>query len=162
MNTDKPWLDEPNYEAFEYKDYVCVLRRNPLGAWNGYVLLTPNDPWYDIKNYNDIPIEVHGGLTYGKYTTDGLDNKVYAIGFDCAHWDDIVPMMVDENKKALIEKYPELLEIYDRIDKIFDEKDMQNPITYKDINFVRKEIEYMVEQIIKAKNCINNSVGCPK
>lgn len=53
---------------------------SPLGSSaNAYAHLPEGHPWRD-KGYDDIPVEVHGGLTYGN--NDGW------IGFDTAHaWD---------------------------------------------------------------------------
>ena len=45
----------------------------------GYVVIPKNHVCYGL-NYNDIPINVHGGLTYG------TDNT---FGFDTGHWGDI-------------------------------------------------------------------------
>ena len=57
----------------------------PHGYANGYVGLPPAHPWFDM-DYNAIPAEVHGGLTYGedhfpRMQPDGL----YWIGFDTCH-----------------------------------------------------------------------------
>jgi len=51
---DKPWLSEPNEIDFIDEDsgYPCVMRRNPMGAWCGYVGLTVKHPWFGMK-YGD-------------------------------------------------------------------------------------------------------------
>lgn len=52
-------------------DYKYHVQRHK-GNWNGYVILPPSHP--DIgKHYDDIKVEVHGGLTYGKGNTYGFD-----------------------------------------------------------------------------------------
>ena len=53
-----------------------------FGAVNGYVKVPTNHHWYGL-DYDDINVEVHGGLTYG--TDNGW------IGFDCLHSGDIWP-----------------------------------------------------------------------
>lgn len=75
-----------------------------VGWGNGYALLPKEHPWYS-KNYDDIPVAVHGGLTFGDkfphrwfsekremqmceemQTLDIDDLKdMWCIGFDCAH-----------------------------------------------------------------------------
>jgi hypothetical protein len=50
-------------------------------ACNGYCQLPEGSPWLRL-HYDDIPVEVHGGLTYGP------DEKRF-VGFDTAHaWDE--------------------------------------------------------------------------
>lgn len=56
--------------------------RAPLwGAVNGYVRVPEGHPWHGL-DYDDIDVEVHGGLTY----SDGE-----WIGFDTLHGWDIWP-----------------------------------------------------------------------
>lgn len=45
----------------------------------GYVGIPTNHPFFE-KNYDEIDISVHGGLTFSDYM-DGI----WFIGFDCAH-----------------------------------------------------------------------------
>ena len=59
------------------------------GWGNGYVRIPEGHEYYG-KNYDDIPVNVHGGLTFGdhvfgkdKYFSDG-----YWVGFDTAHYGD--------------------------------------------------------------------------
>ena len=46
-------------------------------------------------HYDDIPVECHGGLTYGKGELEGvkLEDGEYVIGWDYAHWGDFVSGM---------------------------------------------------------------------
>ena len=69
------------------------------GGWgNGYVLLNESHPWHGLP-YDDIPVHVHGGLTYSCIVSEGLiewaDNQLtkddigkYLIGFDTMHYGD--------------------------------------------------------------------------
>lgn len=52
------------------------------GWGNGYVKLPKGHPWYG-KDYDDIKVSVHGGLTYSRQ-----EGKYWVIGFDCAHFND--------------------------------------------------------------------------
>ena len=56
------------------------VKLSPLkSSANGYIILDKSHPWFG-KDYADLDVEVHGGLTYGR------EGK---FGFDTAHaWDD--------------------------------------------------------------------------
>ena len=73
-------------KEFEYHGFTCIVRRGPMGALNGYVVLPEGHRYYG-KNYDDIPVEIHGGLTYSEFE----EEHGYMIGFDCAHFMDLVP-----------------------------------------------------------------------
>ena len=101
-----PWEGEPNRLDFQYKGYQCLINRvnhrppkNPndwLGHLCGYVALPPSHPYYG-KDYDDIPVKVHGGLTYAQDSQGeiswALTPKAWWIGFDCAHYGDLIPGM---------------------------------------------------------------------
>ena len=54
------------------------------GGWgNGYVMIPPNHPLFEV-NYTDIEgIDVHGGLSFGERYLD-----FWVIGFDTLHFGD--------------------------------------------------------------------------
>lgn len=56
------------------------------GWGNGYIGLPEGHPLYG-KGYDDVPVEVNGGLTFGQEEEiDGI--KYWVFGFDCCHvWD---------------------------------------------------------------------------
>lgn len=64
------------------------------GWGNGYVCLPPGHV-YHSEPYEDIPVDVHGGLTYGQIGSDcglsclpdGMEDW-WIVGFDTAHWRD--------------------------------------------------------------------------
>lgn len=49
------------------------------GWGNGYVNLPKTHKWYG-KQYDNIPVDIHGGLTYS-----GQDGESWRIGFDTVH-----------------------------------------------------------------------------
>jgi len=55
---------------------------NDKGWGCGYVLL-PHDHPYHGKFYDNIPVEVHGGLTYSE-----KEGEYWMVGFDTAHYMD--------------------------------------------------------------------------
>jgi hypothetical protein len=61
----------------------CKVILTEMGHRCGYVGVSKNSPAYG-RSYDDIPAQVHGGLTYAAAGTDNL----FYLGFDCAHYDD--------------------------------------------------------------------------
>jgi len=59
------------------------------GCGNGYVRICEGHPFYG-KEYDEIPVDVHGGLTYSALTVDDgkFFTKGFWIGFDTAHHSD--------------------------------------------------------------------------
>lgn len=82
------------YLSLDMKPPVVIIpnTRNTFsdtGWGNGYVRIPEGHEYYE-KTYDDIPVNVHGGLTFGdhvfgkdKYFSDG-----YWVGFDTAHYGD--------------------------------------------------------------------------
>ena len=73
-----------------------------FGWGNGYVDLPKTHPMYEL-NYNDIPVDIHGGLTYSELTNDGF----WRVGFDTAHAGDT---LVNWNKLAVYNETKRLAE----------------------------------------------------
>jgi hypothetical protein len=73
-------LSEGTYLGFEWK-----VLHNGLGFRCGYIYIPKDHPWFE-KQYDDIPADVHGGLTYSQF--DDLIPDKWCIGFDCAHLGD--------------------------------------------------------------------------
>jgi len=82
------------YNNLNLRPPITIVKSPPnpyseRGWGNGYVRITEGHPYYE-KNYDDIPVDVHGGLTFSdnifgdsKHFSDG-----YWIGFDTAHYGD--------------------------------------------------------------------------
>jgi hypothetical protein len=133
---------EPNHEEFEYRGFKCLVRRfMESGVFCGYVGL-PEGHKYFGKEYDNIPINVHGGLTYAGHDI-GDDKTLFYIGFDCDHYMDIAPFRAFSNLS-----YLELIEYGN---------------TYKDIQYVREQIKGMVDQLLdddmKTANCVPTQEG---
>lgn len=82
--------------GFEY--YVANLGGQHPCA---YVVL-PKGHRFNGWPYGRIPIECHGGLTYGQPRLEGvtLGEGEYVIGWDYAHWDDYIAAYgVPDNQK---------------------------------------------------------------
>ena len=69
----------------------------PCGWGNGYVLLDKDHKYFG-KHYDDIPVEVHGSLTFSELVKEEMlkhfkelskeDIGKWMIGFDTAHFRD--------------------------------------------------------------------------
>lgn len=101
-----PWDNECDKEQWPDEDtgYACLIKRNHFGALCGYVGVSRRHPWYGV-DYDDISASVHGGLTYSSYCQEdgpegetichvpspGEPDRLWWVGFDCAHSSDITP-----------------------------------------------------------------------
>jgi hypothetical protein len=100
-----PWQEEP--DKVQWQDpatsYPCLVVRNRSGAFCGYVGVSPGH-WAYGKDYEDVPADAHGGLTFaGKCQPGGEDSgvchvveggeedRVWWLGFDCIHSGDHAP-----------------------------------------------------------------------
>lgn len=137
---DGPWKDEPDRVEFVYRDIECLIKRGILGQLNGYAILPK-----DLVSDSDDIYDVHGGITFDEKIGD-----TRMIGFDCAHSDDIVPEILSNKlkfHKNINERFKLSTEMYrNQLEKIS---------SYKDINFVKNEIEKMVDQVLDG-----NDHGC--
>jgi hypothetical protein len=126
-----PWQSEPDHVAFEHAGLPCLIHRGPLGALCGYAAVPPGHPAHG-KDYNDVDVDAHGGLTYASACQDGGSichkpkpgepDNVWWFGFDCAHGGDISPG-------------------YERPGHCSDGS------SYKDIVYVRRQVECLAEQL---------------
>ena len=119
------WETEPDEVEFNYKGFNCLILRMPsrLGKGHlcGYVELPEKN---DLpNNYDDININVHGGLTFMREQKSSTRKYGVCLGFDCAHSGDLCPQMREYSH---------------------NEKDL-----YKNIAYVRKECESICDQLIK-------------
>lgn len=78
---------------------ITWLQGTDTGWGNGYVLLPKEHPYHG-KHYDEIPVTVHGGLTFANEVTEESVNSDWSpdlnkedigkwmVGFDTAHWSD--------------------------------------------------------------------------
>lgn len=119
-----------------------MIVRDPYGFnWCGYVGLPPSHPDFE-KEYDDIEVKVHGGLTFGEKCNghichnpnNGDPDDLYWVGFDCAHAGDLSP-----GTEWLIKIVrPERPEIYQHTSKTS---------AYRDLKWVKAETESLAEQL---------------
>lgn len=142
-----PWQDEPDRVQFHAHDLPCLLLRGPFGGWNGYVALPYDHPWYGANEY-DMPVEVHGGITYSaledaesimawqgdEASADPVCDPPWWVGFDCAHAWDIQPGM---------EAFLVALMGGAHTSRATQE--------YRTLDFARRATEFLAQQIQEAK-----------
>jgi hypothetical protein len=134
-----PWDNEP--DRVEWRDEKtgldCLIVRGPLGALCGYVAVLPGHPWHG-RGYDDVDADVHGGLTYAAachglvchVPRPGEPDDVWWLGFDAAHYMDLVPSMSFWRKEA-------------RFEVAFDE-------TYKGVDYMKNECADLARQVSEA------------
>ncbi len=141
---DGPWQSEPDHVAFEHAGFPCILHRNKLGAWCGYVGVPESHAWFG-KGYDDVAADVHGGLTYAEPCQGDIchdaPEKRHWLGFDTAHAQDAPPGM-----SALLRELGKKAPALGMQRAWFGE-----PVTYKDLAYVREETERLAEQAAAAK-----------
>lgn len=114
MKCEKIWKD---------RGFICfILHNSTFDTLNGYISIPPYHPWYK-KSYDDIDIEVHGGLTFSEDM-----NGEWIIGFDTNHFGDSYGPNCDSSSDALITTH--------------------NHKNYRDEEYVTNEIESMVTQAL--------------
>ena len=74
MKTEKEWTTRAGLKA--------VVIAHDMGHRCGYVGVPEDHPWHG-KGYDDVDLDVHGGLTYA----DARDD-LWWFGYDCAHLGD--------------------------------------------------------------------------
>lgn len=95
--------------------------RSDYGWGNGYVALPKEHPYYGV-DYEEIPVEVHGGLTYAEDGNSMLNRNIqdqfpsdflkgcWIIGFDTCHGGDNSENWSKENVEIETKKLRDQLE----------------------------------------------------
>ena len=130
-----PWHQEPDKIEWRHNGLPCLIVRGPSGALCGYVGVPPGHPWHGADGGVGEPgLDVHGGITYGDrcqadgkichVARPGEPDDVWWLGFDCAHYGDAIPSRTG---------------------------DWRLMGTYKDIAYVRREVERLAEMVKTAR-----------
>ena len=126
---------EANGECFVYKGRKCEIIRNRfMTFWCGYAFKK------HVYNYNDLMINVHGGVTW---------NSWGKIGFDCGHYLDYVIYPEIELKGGL--SFPKELLIGGEI--------------YRNKEYVIEQVKQMADQMTiqeKIQDKINGEIALEK
>lgn len=130
-----PWDGEPDRVDFVHAGFACFVKRGPMGAWCGYVGVPETHPAFG-KPYDDVNVDVHGGLTYADRCSGelchvpqpGTPDNVWWLGFDCAHCHDITPATM-KYRSQFPASYEE---------------------AYRDLSYVRAETERLADQLAES------------
>jgi hypothetical protein len=114
--------------ADERTGLPCLIRRNSMGGWCGYVGV-PKDHPASGGGYDDVDVDVHGGLTYAGTIDTAKDHPEFAtelwwLGFDCGHAYDLMPGLAKFQLPSVSA----------------DDK-------YRDVDFVRTETTSLAQQL---------------
>lgn len=137
-NIEHPWEAEPRAVFNTVEGYHIVVYRSQLGNLNGYVGVKRDHPLYGLPMNNKklACLSVHGGVTFaGKIDWDSsFKNKYWYIGFDTAHYMDLVPSMYKMNREM---GFPPMADG-----------------VYRDMQYVSNEVNLLASQIriIKKRN----------
>ena len=135
------WQTEPDRVDFVHAGFACLALRNPrLGFWCGYVGVPADHPAYGRK-YDDMDVEVHGGLTYSNACSEpvchmpepGMPADVWWLGFDCAHLFDVSPGQVAIENALGMPRMPSSAILPETV--------------YRDLEYVQAEIKSLAEQL---------------
>jgi hypothetical protein len=114
-----PWMAEPDkaqWEDFETALPCLAVRHKTFGNWCGYVGVTEGHPLFGKNpDREDGPgLNVHGGVTFTDFCTPGEEehgichvpgpgepDRVWWLGFDCAHLGDYSPLMRQQLDKMM-------------------------------------------------------------
>jgi len=133
---------------FLYKGFRCVIYFLIAGHRCGYVSI-PQGHRYYRKNYDDIPNDVHGGLTYSENFLPGEEfDGSWWVGFDCAQFCDKPDIETFERYiKAGLQEIPDFIpEDMLRTEMKFR---AQNPdAEVRDMDFVYNELKDFVDNYL--------------
>ena len=127
-----PWQGEPDHCEWVDKatGYISVINRpDHHGALCGYVVIPEGHPYYG-KGYDDLPFDVHGGITYSSSLPECLcltsARQGWVVGFDTGHFSDYMPAI-----EALLDR--PYCTVTDLI--------------YRDFDYVKREVTNLASQI---------------
>ncbi len=119
MDDQWKWLEEPNKLEFEHAGLKCLILRDKFLFLGGYVGLPEGHKFHGV-HFGEIPFTAHKGLTFsGQGDGDRRESGYWWVGFYCDRPGDRVPGR----------PYPD-----------------RGGETYRDLEFVRRELESLAEQ----------------
>ena len=132
-----PWDDEPDKVVWvdPATGLDCMAHRNGSGAWCGYVGVPAGHPAYG-QDYDNVDVDCHGGLTFAAgcqetgdpahgichVPQEGRPAEVWWLGFDCAHFMDLMPALAAREKAVGVElTHADLSTVYWHLDMVMAE-----------------------------------------
>jgi len=143
-----PDLDERRLEKGVLHGFEYEIVKNRYGYRCGYVKVGPEHPWFG-KGYDDVSVEVHGGLTFadhGKACPTHGEEAEWWVGFDCSHgFDAPDPLLVGKDERSQ-RAYAIMAGVGDGL---HERLSFMRP-TVKDDAYVRAECDSLAQQAAAA------------
>ena len=154
-----PWQDEPDRVDFVHAGFACLARRHPAhGYWCGYVGLPPGHPlhskiWSETDAVGDL--HAHRGINYSALCCNdichipqpGMPAEVWWLGFDTGHAFDQSPGTDARLREAAAAAHAVGAPWADELDR----NEINRMEVYRDLPYVRHEIEALAEQVAGMK-----------
>lgn len=136
-----PWQQEEDRMEWRHNGLPCLMVRNSLGAWCGYVGVTKKHPFFQIDHDKAHDIRIHGGLTYSAkchghichIPKKGEDGDVWWLGFDCGHAQDLSPGHEAQMRKIMRGRH--LMKGFHNV--------------YRDVAYVKHQVNSLADQLLK-------------
>ena len=109
--------------------FSCSIIRTNLLHLCGYVHITKDNQYWGVDYDNISGISAHGGISYTGHFFNN-NREIWTIGFDCAHYGDLLPY------SYLVDKCNQL-----------NFTPISNKDKYRDMDYVTTEIENLAEQL---------------
>jgi hypothetical protein len=129
----------------------AVVMAREAGSRCGYVRVPPAHPDHG-KDYDDIEVSVHGGLTFSDLEpcTEHPDGQGWWLGFDCAHFQDAMyDPSASPDDPSLSEETRTLLKIHRDMDRKYPISSHSHYWTEVE---VVAETERLAEQLAEVKS----------
>ena len=131
-------------KQWEYKGYRCAVLFQPMCHRCGYVEIPKSSKYFNV-DYDNIPIDVHGGLTYGRdylLEVSKQEDGTYWIGWDYAHYMDC------NDYESALEYYKDDKQQYERILRTKEIMGYSEGWIYSQLD-VERDCERVVNQLIE-------------
>jgi hypothetical protein len=136
-----PWQTEPDLQEWRHAGLPCLAKRVRLGNWCGYVGVPSGHPDHG-KGYDELEVEVHGGLTFSESCSEvachvpapGESDDFFWFGFDCLHFNDYAPGWATSREPGYGQGYGN------------DPRNLQKRI-YRDLAYVTAETNRLADQL---------------
>lgn len=175
------WDGEP--DKMQWQDEAtglpCLIVRNQSGALCGYVGVTQEHPAFGVQ-YDSVSIpgkeygpDVHCGLTFSDFCADATDHskgichlpapgepdRVWWLGFDCAHCDDYSPG--SEARYREITSASEWRQ-HERVLGLGRPTGSGSYIGYRNVEYVKRECASLASQLMHAASVNGFDNATPK
>ena len=130
-------------KEFEYEGFKCKVLFLASCYRCGYVGIPSTHELYG-KEYDDIAVGCHGGLTYAESYLNGKYDGLWWIGFDCAHWGDGKDF---DKGKELFKNNPEAMRMIiqmEQLENMLNRDVVEKP---KSLDYCIRECQSIVRQI---------------